>query len=108
MGEGHAQRDESRIAGTAKMPAYSAMDHNQRPELVPRADLGGDVCYSSEALEFLGEYVRHEKRRRQRKSLVESSAEEPVRVILNIPWQHSGTLKRFRLRSGAVESRGKR
>jgi hypothetical protein len=104
----HAQRDECRISGAAKMPAYSAVDHNLRLELVASTDLRGDVCPSPESLEFLGEYVRHEKRRRQWKRFVESSAKEPVSVILDVPGQHHlGSLKRFRLGSGAVERRGK-
>ena len=90
------------------MSAYSAVDHNLRLELVARTDLGRDVRSPSKSLEFLREYVRYEERGCQRKSLVESSAKEPMGVILDVARQHHlRSLKRFRLRSGAIESRGK-
>jgi hypothetical protein len=109
MGQGHAQRNERRISGTAKMPAYSAVDHNQRLELVARADLRRNVSFSSETFEFLGEYVAYKERRGQWKRFVEPGAEEPVSVILDVARQHRlRCLKRIRLRSGAIESRGKR
>ena len=91
------------------MSAYSSMYHNQRLELMARADLRGDVGCSSEPFEFLGEYVADKESGGQRKRLVEPSAEEPVRVILDVSGQHHlRGLKCFGLRSGAVESRGKR
>lgn len=66
------------------MSAESPDEHDLRPHLMANADLGGDIGFSADSFEFLGEHIGDEQRRRQWKRFVDPSSKELVAMRLDL------------------------
>ena len=82
--EGHAECKKRRESGAPKVASESGDEHRLRPELVPSADFRCQVGLPTDALELLGEEIRHQQRRFQRERVVNTHPEQPMGVSLNV------------------------